>query len=328
MRARLLSLVLLATLTGLICQPAAIAMKLGSATSQFDVAAQDSVKLLRDFYQGLNDVERAAYIEKAVFDPSRKIGLIEDKERTGLDARFPLDGIQARVAVLQALATYTRGLMQLSSDAPVKSIESDIASTGSRLVAINADFNALTARTGDSSLKSFASPLSTLASLASKYWISAKRDVALRAAISESGDQVSKLFDLLEADVQEMQQGVNVRAANSSMGRYVDFYNREIRQKDSQDSGSLGESVIRGGRLQYLQDLKLAAIRYSSVDAANPVGLVKRMRAVHNDLVKCARSKKPQPSDVTGLLVDLESYSLEVNRVVSAGVALRKAIEQ
>lgn len=304
----------------------AFSIKLGGAVSQFDASAQDAVKALREFYSGLNEVERRAYVQKLELNSDKKMGILSDAEPTGFVQKYSPAELNGRIAVIQALASYTKALLQLSSDAPIKSIESDLLSAGNSIVAINSDFSKLTQSTSDGRLKAFSSPLSTLAAIATKHWLTQKRDVALRAAISDSSEHVKKLFSLLEADVDELYNGVLLRAANTNIGTYMSYYNTEIVPMNGK--GDAATRISFGDRLIYLQNAEKAAALYASSESANPISIVRRMRKVHEDLVKWAENKKVIPGDLSTLLLDLEAFSIESNRALNAAASLRSVIRR
>lgn len=300
------------TMAFIMSAPACYAVQIGDVVASFDSGVQQSSSAIRKFYVDLNDFERTLYFNKLLFS-TKEMLLTKDGHDTALVAKFSDQDIQARVLALNVIGAYSRGLVKLASPGRAKTTEKSITNIAISIQRINNDFGALTGGAGNSAISQYAGPIGALAGLATKYWMGAQREKALRATILEGAPQIDSLLNALDKDLKQVMESTYKNGIVDDRGEFISYYNNHL----------ANAQTIDATKVVFLNAAKESADRYARITEANPAPMIKKMRKVHEDLVKWAQQKNAKPESIDGLLDDLDAYLNDVDKLTQAVSSFR-----
>jgi len=193
-------------------------------------------------------------------------------------AQIPEDSLNARISLLNALASYAKALGDLASDSSPENFAKGIQEVETNFGSLNAQFEKLTGRTSaiDSNIDTkYITPISTIVKILGSEYLASRKWSAVRTAILQGKPQVEVLLTSLERDltVANYIVPVNERRARSNL---ISYYNAN-RGKLTLDQ-----------RKSLLSDIEKARINFEAFAANDPAEVIKLMRKAHDKLVALA----------------------------------------
>lgn len=298
--------------------PAAKASDFSQAVSRFDLGVQTSILSAKDFYLKANDMQRDAYFDELAIDPSKEMGLTENGKSTPMISKFSDQEINARILALNLIANYSKALLQLSDPSKAKTAESELRTTGKQIEDIGRKLGSIAQAAPV--VGAIAAPAAELAGLANKLWTRVKQEAALKQTIREGAPRITKLIKLLEEDSYIFYEGVYKNSSQRSLGKFINYYNREMVLKASPEP-----EAVNASRLEFLRSVKISAERYALISDLNPKSSLTSMRKVHDDLLLWASAPKNSPFDIKLLSNDVNAFLDDLDTVTNAAQKLRFA---
>ena len=218
-------------------------------------------------------------------------------------SQIPEDSLNARISLLNALASYAKALGDLASDSSPENFAKGIQEVETNFGGLNTQFEKLAGRTSaiDSNIDSkYITPISTIVKILGSEYLASRKWSAVRTAILEARPQVEVLLTSLERDLTVANYIVPVseRRARSNL---ISYYNAN-RGKLSLDQ-----------RKSLLSDIEKARINYEAFSANDPAEVIKLMRKAHDKLVSVA-ADGGTPKSIGELRAVLDLY---IDRILS-----------
>ncbi len=193
-------------------------------------------------------------------------------------AQIPEDSLNARISLLNSLASYAKALGDLASDSSPEDFAKGIQEVQTNFGGLNSQFGKLSGRNAavDTNIDTrYTTPISTIVKILGSEYLAARKWTAVRAAILEARPQVDILLASLESDltVANYIVPINERRARSNL---ISYYNAN-RAKLSLDQ-----------RKSLLSDIEKARMNYEAFSANDPAEVIKLMREAHAKLANLA----------------------------------------
>jgi hypothetical protein len=304
------------TISSALILSACVSTKQSTEIAQFDAAIQKAATALEKYYQGVNDLERQAYIDKLRFSHA-PMGTTEgdDSHATGLVAFFDPDDVQIRVDTLTLLGKYAAGLDELaSSDAPAQ-VAKSLQSMSSDIDGLSKNIAILSKGNKKAVNADYGKPISDIASMVGEAWVQHKKEKMLTSSILDNSKRVDEVLGYLERDLQNVQHAYEAAGDQSLSAREL-FYSANI---------STSNDFLDAKKIAFLQETQAVGATRARVASADPLSLIRALRQMHKDVVDSVvkgRSKEVQHEKLLGelqlLSIQAQRFSDAVDQLVPA----------
>lgn len=286
--------------------------------NRFDKAVQESAQALQSYLNQMNDLERTYDIDCARFDPTQKLYLTQSGKPSKLVARFDAKEIGARVAILQLLSAYTKGLATMASNDSPQATEATLKNIGISIKALTTRFNEMSGTDSAEEFGRVSVPIAGLFGMVSNCWMTYNRDKALKEYIDKGAKLVDDIFTWLDGDAEDLYENTVKSHTKIDATQYQAFYNAHFTTTQKDDN-----MAISAARMEFLNEMQRVTDKYAHIDSLDPRPALRRMQKVHSDLVDCIRAKSTRPERFDFILTDLTLFQQEADKFVSAVQELR-----
>ena len=294
--------------------------------SQFQESINKSAAAVSTYYTGLNQFERARYLDSRLFDPKLTLaGRTTDEKGNVVNTPlyfkiFPPAGIKARTDSIVLIGEYAGLLGSLAgSEAPVLT-GAAISKLGANLGNLSETFAAL-AKKDDPTAGKYAGPIGSIVGVFATRAMEMKREKLLEKAIKDGAPNVDEVLSFLEVDLNELILPIQTTGLKEALATRVVAYNTLVKKyKDDTERWSFED------RKKRLADIQEAALEYQLAIASNPANLIQSMRQANAALVKYAKSPK-EPQDLAGLVAAVKTFKSQVETIVTAIDGMRSVGE-
>ncbi|MCA9803858.1 MAG: hypothetical protein KC777_17930 [Cyanobacteria bacterium HKST-UBA02] len=297
--------------------------KLHNSVATFSEAATVSIASVREFYSGINDFHRWAYLERAKISIGKnaELGVVrKNGAPTGLERMIPDEYIAPRLMVLDALAKYSSNLAKLAgSDAPEQAAQA-IQESGQHIYAISKQIDALSKGPSSSTLdiEKYTKPISKLAAILTREGMDWKRNRDLKKNIQDAAPFVKDACELLAKDTDLLLPSTYNTKLNEVLTGYITYYNNYLLTKGDP------ERDLASYRLNMLADIRSLQERRLALMQTSPKAAIEKLASVHLKLVEVVqkRGKKPNLDEVVS---DIDAFTELAKEVSEAIFNLRDA---
>ena len=240
--------------------------RLSEPVGKFRIATKGAAEVTRPYLIQLNEVERRYKFNEAYVEPTIEI------DATFLTPTFAPEGIAARLECFAIIDIYTTRLAEIADSKVTEKLRTNTNALGTNLDDLFARIGTIK---GDSTIQSYAGPVSALVGFVAEIWIDSQRNKALKIATQKAAPQVNKILNLLEADLRKAHHG----RAEAVLTEYVDLV-----EKYNADRDTLGDKA----RKARLDELEMLANQYELLESNPPQDVIRTMREAHESMVKAA----------------------------------------
>ncbi len=254
---------------------------------EFQASVRAGAESTMIYFNELNSQNKRVYYTLLSLAPACKAGLDLDTNCGSFGVEpgasplsrslIPEDSLNARISLLNSLASYAKALGDLATDSSPEDFAKGIQEVETSFGGLNSQFEKLTGQTGiDRNVnEKYISPITKIVEILGSQYLASRKWSAVRTAILEAGPNVEILLSSLEDDlrVANFVFPVNERRA---MADLVSYYNKERSKLSLEQRRSL------------LQDIEKARINYEAFLVNDPAELIRLMRKTHAKLVNLA----------------------------------------
>jgi len=253
------------------CAPAKFQEPLG----KYQQSVAKSMTVIEGYYGTLNQSARQTYLVEILYNPSKEVLRKDNGVPTNLVySQFDPAAIKVRLDLVNALGAFGQKLAELAaSNAPQR--------TGQALTALGGQFASLSdtinAQGGiDSSISSYAGPVSAIVGLCAKVGLQAAKDKAVADFIKDAYPLVDGILAALKSDL-ELIGPVYSRMLDTQLTQMVNDYNRTRVQASFEQ------------RKQRLELIDLKAQEYVSSVLNPPGNVIESIKKSYDALYKYAQ---------------------------------------
>lgn len=296
--------------------------KLHKSIGSFTEAATVSIASVREFYAGVNDFYRWAYLEtaKVSIGAGSQIGEISNEQPTGLKRKIPDEYIRPRLDLLDALGKYSSNLAELAgSDAPDKAAKA-IEESGKHISQISAQINTLKNSSSAAKLDidKYTTPITKLAAILTREGMDWKRNRDLKKNIKEAAPFVKEACGYLADDTELLVPSVYDKMIDQVLSGYITYYNNYMLTKGVPDKDLAPYRQTMLNDICSLEERRLALVQ------TNPKAAIEKLANLHEKIVDVVLKREHGPT-LADITEDINAFTQLAKEVSESVFDLREA---